>query len=293
MLIRLGCVLTLSTVLLTSGCATAGGTTSQLESAVYQTHRIVQDLDRNLSGSVTRLSETSAELLARIESTENDTRRLLGVAEENQRRLDAIQQNLESLTTVLYRQFNLSPPTNTFPQTSPSPQNNTFTPPDSGNIRVLPPVRNPVENTPSPEIQAPVNTIPQQPTGPSLEDHFLQGQDYYKADDYAAALQQYQDHIAKFPTSQYAEEVYYWIAHCTFKMGDYDQAIVKFEQFRGSYPANVKVPYAMHNQAVAYSRIGQNERAKSLFQRLIREYPDDGASVSARKQLRQLEGLSQ
>jgi tol-pal system protein YbgF len=293
MLIRFGYVLTLSTALLASGCATAGGSTSQLESAVYQTHRIVQDLDRNLSGSVTRLSETSAELLARIESTENDTRRLLSVAEENQRRLDAIQQNLEQLTTVLYQQFNLSPPSSNSFRSSPPPQFTPPTQPDSGSIRVQPPITNP--NTPNqpPRIQEPTRGIPQQPAGPSQDEHFQQAQDYYKADDYAAALQQYQDHIGKFSQSPYLEIAHYWVAHCTFKMGNYDQAIVKFDSFRSSYPAHKQIPFAMHNQAVAYSRIGQNERAKTLFQRLIREYPDDVASESARSQLRQLEGLSQ
>jgi tol-pal system protein YbgF len=293
MLIRLGCVLTLSTALLTSGCATAGGSTSQLESAVYQTHRIVQDLDRNLSGSVTRLSETTAELLARIQSTENETRRLLSVAEENQRRLDSIQQNLEQLTKVLYRQFNLSPPTTNQFRTSPTAPFDTPAPSDSGNIRVRPPVTDPTTSNQPPEIQAPAPNFPQQPVGPSQDEHFQQAQDYYKADDFAAALQQYQDHITKFPQSAYLEIAQYWVGHCTFKMGNYDQAILKFEQFRTAYPAHNRVPFAMHNQAVAYSRIGQNERAKSLFQRLIREYPDDAASESARNQLRQLEGLSQ
>jgi TolA-binding protein len=48
----------------------------------------------------------------------------------------------------------------------------------------------------------------------------------------------------------------------------------------------------MHNAAVSYSALGQNERAIEMFQRLIREYPDSAAAESARGKLRQLQGLN-
>ena len=75
-------------------------------------------------------------------------------------------------------------------------------------------------------------------------------------------------------------------------MGQNSEAITGFDDLRAQYPDSGKVPSAMHNQAVAYSRLGQNARAIELFQRLIREYPDDVATVGAREKLRQLQNLN-
>ena len=66
-------VASLSVSLLTSGCATAGGissggSSSQLSNTVYQTHRMVQNMEQNLSGSVTTLTRTTAEIAARLDT---------------------------------------------------------------------------------------------------------------------------------------------------------------------------------------------------------------------------------
>ncbi|HEO71640.1 MAG TPA: hypothetical protein ENN80_10285, partial [Candidatus Hydrogenedentes bacterium] len=79
-----------------SGCSTTGGG-SQLENTVYDTHRRMVKLDTGLEGSVTKLNETTAELIARVNQSDQQVRTLQGIAEENQVKIDRLQQTLDNL----------------------------------------------------------------------------------------------------------------------------------------------------------------------------------------------------
>ncbi|MFP6583879.1 MAG: tol-pal system protein YbgF [Candidatus Hydrogenedentota bacterium] len=293
----------LSVALLTSGCATAGGisgggSSNQLSNTVVQTHRMVQNMEQNLTGSVSTLTRTTAEIAARLNTNEQETRRLLSMAEENQRKLDTLQYSLDDLIATLYKEMNLTPPTRVTmptqprigttpdplgpPQTTPQPF---VTRPDDGPTITPPPTLPPSIDTAPPGTQT--------PNASDASAHYRQAQESYTNADYATALQQFDEHIRLHPDSPHLSNATYWRAHCYFKMGDYTQAVQRFGAMRSQYPTSEKVPIAMYNEGVAYSRLGNIERAKVLFQQLIREYPDDVATEVARDNLRQLQGLSQ
>jgi len=287
----------LSMVLLSSGCATAGGSpaggSSQMQNTVYQTHRMVQNLEQNLTGSVSTLTQTTAEIASRIDSSEQEIRRLVGIAEENQRKLDSLQFSLDQLTATLYQQLNLSPPTR--PNIPPQPGISTGPVPQQPGVETQSPATQPQL---PPQITPPQIAPPNTSVEPTLDDlnpeeHYRQAQQYYSSDDFAMALKQFDDHISTYPRSAHIANATYWRAQCFLKTGDYPEAIKGFELFRSQHGSSGKIPIAMHNEAVAYSRLGQSERAKALFQQLIREYPDDVATEGARKNLRQLQGLGQ
>lgn len=282
-------VLALSFVLLSSGCATAGapaGGSGQLQNTVYQTHRMVQEL----SGSVTTLTQTTAEISARMDSSEQEVRRLVSIAEENQRKLEGLQFTLDQLTATLYQQFNLSPPVR--PNIPPQPGLNPGVIPDQPGIQVQPPAPQPQITRPTttpPEIAPPETTLaPSDPT-----EHFRGALTLYGDDHFAPALAQFEAHITDFPRSPYVGDAVYWRAQCYLKIGNYAESIKGFDNFRSQYSSSSKISTAMHNEAVAYSHIGQPERAKALFQQVIREYPDSVAAVGAREKLRLLQGLGQ
>ena len=278
---------TASLALIVASCATTGGGGSiggndPVRSTVYETHRLVQNLERELGGSVERLNETTADLLARIEASDRETRRLLSVAEENQVKLEQLQRSLDDLTDTIYKQFNLTPPVR------PGQRRSTFVPPprdvdiQRGGIVVQPPDD---REQPPPRIDT---------TPPPLDSnaHYRQAQELYTREEYQQALQQFGAHLALFPNTRHAANAQYWKAHCHFKLGEYEPAIDEFQRLRTLYPDSGKVPTAMHNQAVSFSRLGQIERAIDLFKDLILEYPNDVGSESAREKLRQLQGAN-
>ena len=264
-----------------SSCATAGGRvgaagSDPVRSTVYDTHRMTQKLDTSLS----RLNETTAELLVRIEASDREMRRLMSVAEENQVKLELLQQSIDDLTATIYKQFNLSPPSRRTPRgpaRPPSPVDM-----EGEGIIVVPP-----DGT-QPFLPS-VDLIPPPPL--DAEAHYRQAQNMYSTQDYGRALEQFSTHLALFPASKYVGNAQYWRAHCLFKLGEFETAIDEFDLFRTRYPTSGKVPTAMHNQAVSFSRLGQSERAKELFKDLILQYPNDAAAESAREKLRSLQGL--
>ena len=281
--------LALAVMLATTGCASAGGSSDQLRSTVYATHRMVQDLSQNLSGTVTQLSGTTAELVARLGTTDQQMRELLSVAQENQYKLEQLQYSLSTLTATLYRHLNLSPPEPAILPSLPGPPG-VVPEITRGEILVEPPL-----GTPQPDTSVTAATsIGADRAALSLEAaaHYREAQRLYADEDYQQALRHFEEHLAKYPDSEHGINSAYWSAHCHFKMCEYPEAIAGFTDLRSQYPDHGKVPIAMYHQAVAYSRLGQNARAVELFQRLIREHPDAVATEGARGALRQLQSLN-
>ncbi len=309
-----GCV---GAVLVFPGCASAGPSQDELRSTIYATHRMVQNLDTNLSGTVAKLSDTAATMSTRLDATDQELRQLSSMAADNQRQIQRLQASLDSLTATLYRHFNLTAPA----PVASAPQFTTPTPIQQGTgvvvqqptgvvtrpaptttggpTEILPPLDAAgtapgatVTPPPAPTIQQPVTAAPAPAAtaSPADVELYRAAQQLYSQENYAAAQKQFDEHLKQFPNSPNAANALYWKAHCSFRMDDFAQAIQGFEELRTKYPTSDKVPTAMHNQAVAYSRMGQNARAIELFEQLIAKYPDEPATQSAREKLKQLQG---
>jgi tol-pal system protein YbgF len=271
-----------STVVLTlaSGCAsTGGGGGGQMQNTVYATHRLVQNLDRNLSGSVNKLNETTADLVARVEASDTENRRVRSLVEENQKRLEDLQQALDNLTTVLYRELELSPPSTVGRSVTPPPVDS------SSEVR---PGRVEVQSPPAVVTAAPPIATPPDSNAEAAPDHYRHAQQLYLRDEFALALEEFDSYLRLYPNTENAGNAQYWKAHCHLKMDEFDQAISEFKVLVRDYPSNIKVPFALINQAVSCSRLGQNDKARALFEKTISDYPNDAAAPRAREYLRQM-----
>lgn len=269
---------------LVSGCASLSAAGVGADDRANATYRIVKGLDESLDGTLRQLSDTTAELVARVNSSNQATRRLLAAIEENQMRLQAIQRQIDQLTVTLYRQLDLSPPTrrSNVPATpAPTPRKMEV---DSRRIIIEPP-----EGTPSPPPAVPQATPAVE--RPDPDECYHKAQELYQNDEFSAALAQFDKYLQLFPEGSLAGRAQYWKAHCRFRMEEYESAIKEFDVLRSQYPESGQIPYAMYNQAVAYSRLGQNARAEALFRQLIDAYPDDVAAERARGNLKQLQEL--
>ena len=289
-----GIVPVLAIAMMTSGCASAGGGGgNQLENTVYATHRLVQNLDKNMGSSVTKLNETTAELLARIETSDRETKQMMSIVQENQAKLETLQRRLDELTTTIYRQFNLSPPSGVSglpPSTAPRTVDV-----NPGGITVQPPQGTP-QAAPLPGETASIEALPPPsqtaalPPAGNPDEQYQKAQGLYANGDYTGAVQAFDAYLKQFPATKNSGNAQYWKAHSYFKMEEYDRAISEFTALRTTYPDSVKLPIAMNNQAVAYSRMGETESAVALFKELIQKYPDDPATLQAQESLRKLQG---
>ncbi len=288
-----------SAVLLTfaSGCASSaggGGGGSQMQNTVYATHRLVQNLDRNLGSSVNQLNETTADLVAQVSASDAENRRLRSLVEENQIRLEALQRALDEMASVLYRELGVSPPSpvgRTVGRSVPSVPDNSFDV-QSGPVEVVRPAprQEAPDSTESTPIAPVVETPPEESNTAAAAAHYARAQQLYMNEEFALAFEEYGSYLRLYPESGKAGNAQYWKAHCHLKMSEFEEAIAEFQILVRDFPTNTKVPSALNNQGYSYSRLGQNANAIALFQQVISEYPNDAAVVIARQNLQQLEG---
>ncbi|NLV45716.1 MAG: tetratricopeptide repeat protein [Candidatus Hydrogenedentes bacterium] len=311
-------LMSLAVLLVAAGCGTTGGSSTQ--TIIHDTHARMVKLDKELGASVSQLNESSATLNARIDASDEQTRAVRGLLEENQVKLDALSRELADMKTTLYRHWNLSTsgsPRNvsTGAVTIESPQGVQAPAPELVQTPVAQtPVPAPVPTgpnvledsaplptesaSPAPEVQAaPTSEYTTEPVAaaPAAVDPKLlyqQAQRSYANDDYAGALSQFDSYLAQYPNNDpdLSANAQFWKAKCLFNMNRYDESVKSFDALRTSYPTSTKVPFAMHNQAVAHSRLGQTAEAERLMEGVIEQYPVSPAADQARADLRKLRG---
>ena len=275
---------------LAAGCGSLGGG-SQLQNTVYDTHRRVANLDKNLEGSVNKLNETAAELLARVNDSDQQTKAVQSKLEENQVRLDALQKSLDEMRAALYRNFRISlgPGAPAGSAGGPSevdagnvqvvpPQSSAKPPADREGLDAMPPVSG-ASKTPAPAAA---------PSAGSAEADFHQAKESFAAGKYPAALDQFDAFLQRYPTSDDCAYAQFLKAKCLQNQEKYEDAVKEFEKVRGSYPTSAKVPLAMHQQAVCHARLGQTQRTKELFEEIIKNYPMSPAAEQAKIDLKKL-----
>ena len=277
-MVRTACTLGVLVVL---GASLEAGAASQVETLLYDTHRKVTNLNDNLDGAIQKLNETTTQMVSRVDETEVQTRQLRSMMEENQVKLDVLEKQLGELTTTIYRQFNL---------TAGGRVNPTTTPTDS--VAIVPPsvpgaVGAPLETAAEPAPETPTSA----PNSDASNAVYQQAQKVWLSDDYAGALQQFTDFLARYPDTELAGNAQYWQGRCYLKLDRHEEAVAAFQNVRTKYPENdSKVSQAMQSQAVALSRLGRNDEAERLLEEVVQKYPTTSAARQAESDLAKLRG---
>lgn len=281
-----------------AGCATTGfaGSKDQMESTIYDIHRRVVKLDTNLESTIQQLTA----LVERVNQSDENARRMVSVSEENQMKLDQLQKDVTDLKGQAYRHWGLS-------AGSPAPR-------APANVQIIPPGTSPVSVsvTPAPgaiqgseplespamtpQVATPAPAATPSASAASSEDpqvHYQRAQKDYAAGEFTKAKGEFEDHLRQWPGSETASNALFWKAKCNLKLNDYRGAIGDFEQLRREYSSSTKVPFAMHNQAVAHSNLGETQQAQKLLEEVIANYPASPAAEQAKLDLQKLKGGSQ
>ncbi|MBW2282493.1 MAG: tol-pal system protein YbgF [Deltaproteobacteria bacterium] len=118
----------------------------------------------------------------------------------------------------------------------------------------------------------------------------------YRAKEYEAAIDRFGAFLQTHPSSDYADNAQFWLAECYFKLGDYEQAVLAFEEVVEKFPKGNKVPDALYRQGIAMLEIGRETgqearyrpAARQIFERLVSNYPESERVPEARRQLEKL-----
>lgn len=118
----------------------------------------------------------------------------------------------------------------------------------------------------------------------------------YRTGDYEAAIDRFRGFLQTHPSSDYADNAQFWLAECYFKLSDYEQAVLAFQEVVSKYPEGNKVPDALYRQGMAFLEIGKSTgdeakyrpAAQQVFERLVTRHPDSERVPEARRQLEKL-----
>ncbi len=307
---HLSVALCLVVATMAAGCGTMGGG-SQLQNAVYDTHRRVSNLDKNLGGSIEKLNENTVELGARMDANDQQLKALQGVVEENTHRLEGLEKKLDGLRESLYRYFRLStsaapPPAGVPNETVMSDTVQVTPPPGRAPANAEPAPEGPVSSLPAPVAAPPAQpeiapatpaaqppqtrTAAPEPAAMSADAEYQRARRSYASGDYAAALEQFSAYLERNPNADNAPNAQFYKAIALSDMGKDEQAISEFEKLRTEHPDSVRVPSAMFSEGLCHKKLGQTERAKSLFQEVTQNFPMTPAADQARSELKKLQG---
>ena len=103
-----------------------------------------------------------------------------------------------------------------------------------------------------------------------------------RAQEYERALGLFDALIAEHPNSQFTPNAYYWIGELNLATDKLELARQAFVQVANLYGDHAKAPGALYKLGVTYHRLGDNAQALEYLDRVMADHPDDTAAGLAR-----------
>ena len=111
----------------------------------------------------------------------------------------------------------------------------------------------------------------------------------FKHRDYEAAIAGFRLFIELHSQSSLAANAQYWIGECQFRMRRYNDAVDSFHHVLAHYPLSPKLPASTLKLAQTYTKLGDHDKARSMFSRVLDRFPDSSEAEIARKAIESLE----
>jgi tol-pal system protein YbgF len=119
------------------------------------------------------------------------------------------------------------------------------------------------------------------------EQRYQQGYDLFHSRNYQAAIETFESLIAADASHSLADNAQYWIGESHYALGQYKKAIIDFEKVF-TFPKSNKNADAQFQLGLCYKRLGEADKARDEFQRLIDIYPNSAYVGRAEEHLQTL-----
>jgi tol-pal system protein YbgF len=118
-------------------------------------------------------------------------------------------------------------------------------------------------------------------------DMFQTGLRLFNNRSYEKSLAMFTDCLSKFPDGEYRDRAQYWIGDCYYQLKRMDQAIEAYKKVF-TYQNSPKADAAQFQIALAHQKLGQTEKARAEFRRLVERYPGSSYVERAKKYILEL-----
>ncbi|HSG06373.1 MAG TPA: tol-pal system protein YbgF, partial [Nitrospiria bacterium] len=132
-------------------------------------------------------------------------------------------------------------------------------------------------------------TQPDQTSGLSPSEAYgLAYNDYLKGN-YDLALLGFQNFLSKFEATSLAPNAQYWIGESYYGKKDYLKAIDAFDRVKAEYPESSKVPGAVLKAGYSFVEIGDKAKARSYLKQVVEQYPLTNEAKLAKDKLAEIQ----
>jgi len=148
-------------------------------------------------------------------------------------------------------------------------------------------------NPDAPQTGAPATgTTPSgPPAGMTADTSYTNAVRDYRGGQFDLALQEFQDYLQYFPTTQFAPNAQFYIGDIFYRKGSYDKAVAAFDAVNEKYQDNLKTSDAHYMKGLALIKMGRRDAAAKEFREVIARSSDSELVARAKKQLQDM-GLS-
>jgi tol-pal system protein YbgF len=105
---------------------------------------------------------------------------------------------------------------------------------------------------------------------------------------YQGAVVAFQNFIKQYPKSPLASSAQYWIGDSYYNMRDFRLAIASQRVVLKSYPDSAKVPDALLNIASSQAELGETAAARKTMEEIVAKHPSSDAADKARRRIASL-----
>ncbi len=126
------------------------------------------------------------------------------------------------------------------------------------------------------------------PPGVSAEGLYASAMRDMDGGSYDLAIQEFNDYLKYFGTTETAPNAQYYIGEIYFKRGDLESALKAFDMVLERYPENTKTLDAMYMKGQTLVKMGERTKGAEEFREIIARRPSSELAAKARARLREL-----
>ena len=127
--------------------------------------------------------------------------------------------------------------------------------------------------------------VPGAPSVMAPQDAYNLAYNDYVKGDYDLALLGFQNFTQQFPTSLLLPNAYYWMGESYFSKKEYSKAIENFDKVARDFPKHDKVAISILKEGYAYIEMGEKPRGKVYLKKVIEQYPRSNEANLAKEKL--------
>jgi tol-pal system protein YbgF len=210
-------------------------------------------------------------LLEKISSLQQTVQDLRVLIEEQEKEINQLQSQQDSLKTELKSQVNIKPPA-------------------VDDLETVMPV--PSHHVAKNKKMSKKKIVTEHSTLPADELAYQAAYSFVKTQQYAKGIQAFKGFIKTYPQSVEVGSAYYWLAQLQSVSGDAQNAVNNFVIVAQRYPKNKNAPEAMLKLGLFAADQKQIPQAQAWFNKVVQLYPDSGEAHVAEVKLQQIGAIS-